>query len=148
MSGIKISQNHGVNPSIPICFFCHRPKNEIVLMGKLKDDRKAPMYCIVDQEPCDKCKKDMAMGIALVGTRNTPVSEQQPAIGNDLYLTGDFIVIAETFVQNIFKPEDVDTILANKKALVPQELLDDIMATAKDNNIDVPTNPVTESESE
>lgn len=148
MSGIKISQNHGVNPSIPICFFCHRPKNEIVLMGKLKDDRKAPMYCIVDQEPCDECKKDMAMGIALIGTRNTPVSEQQPAIGNGLYLTGDFIVIAETFVQNIFKPEDVDTILANKKALVPQELLDDMMTQAKENGIDVPTNPVTESESE
>lgn len=148
MSDIKISPKHGLNPSIPLCFFCHRPKNEVVLMGRLKNDQEAPMYCIVDQDPCDECKKDMDMGIALIGTHNTPVSEQQPTIGNGLYLTGDFIVIAETFVQNIFKPEDVDTILANRKALVPQELLDDMMTKAKESGIDVPTNRSTESESE
>ena len=32
---IRLSPAHGVNPTIPICFWCGNEKNEIALMGKL-----------------------------------------------------------------------------------------------------------------
>lgn len=35
MSGVKISPKYGVNPTIPCCFFCGKPKNEIALLGKI-----------------------------------------------------------------------------------------------------------------
>ena len=38
MSGIKISPKYGVNPTIPVCFWCGKQKNEIALMGHMKDD--------------------------------------------------------------------------------------------------------------
>lgn len=34
MSSIKVSPKYGVNPTIPVCFFCGKPKNEIALMGE------------------------------------------------------------------------------------------------------------------
>lgn len=44
MSSIKLSPKHGVNPTIPVCFFCGKPKNEIALMGRMggKEDIEAP----------------------------------------------------------------------------------------------------------
>ena len=54
---ISVSKKHGLNPSMPVCFLCGETKNEIVLFGKLKDDAEAPKYCVVDYEPCDKCKE-------------------------------------------------------------------------------------------
>lgn len=33
MSGIKLSPKYGVNPTIPVCFWCGKEKNEIALMG-------------------------------------------------------------------------------------------------------------------
>lgn len=54
---IRVSEKHGLNPSMPVCFLCGETKNEIVLFGRLKDDAEAPKYCVVDYEPCDKCKE-------------------------------------------------------------------------------------------
>ena len=45
---IAISPNHGLNPSIPSCFFCGKPKNELVLFGKLKGDAEAPRHFIME----------------------------------------------------------------------------------------------------
>lgn len=55
--GIPLSEKHGVNPTIPTCFYCLEPMNEILLLGKLPGDVKAPMNCgIFHMEPCDVCQ--------------------------------------------------------------------------------------------
>ena len=54
---IKISPKYGVNPTIPVCFFCGEPKNEIALMGKMKGDIEAPKNMVLDYEPCEHCKE-------------------------------------------------------------------------------------------
>lgn len=56
---IRISEKHGANPTIPICFFCGEDKNEVALLGKLSGDKEAPMRMWIngDYEPCDECKK-------------------------------------------------------------------------------------------
>lgn len=53
---ITLSPKHGVNPCIPLCAFCGEEKNQIALLGKLRDDKEAPKYAVIDAEPCDNCK--------------------------------------------------------------------------------------------
>lgn len=50
--GIRISEKHGVNPSITICPICGKEIG-IALLGKLKGDKEAPMRMLSD--PCDDC---------------------------------------------------------------------------------------------
>ena len=56
MAGIYMSEAHGVNPSMEVCFWCGKNKG-VVLFGKLKGDKKAPRECAFNYEPCDKCKE-------------------------------------------------------------------------------------------
>ena len=42
MRGIRLSEKHGVNPSIGVCFYCNQDNGEVVLPGRLPDDREAP----------------------------------------------------------------------------------------------------------
>lgn len=94
---LKISPQHGVNPCISVCFFCHEDKEEIALLGKLPGDAKAPMRAVLDYIPCEHCKEKMKQGISLIGVTTTPNNPGQPPIqkNNDgvLYPTGSLIVV-------------------------------------------------------
>lgn len=50
--GIRVSEKHGVNPSITICPICGK-ETGIALLGKLKGDKEAPRKIILDL--CDDC---------------------------------------------------------------------------------------------
>ena len=52
---IKLSKEHGVNPTILKCPCCGKDTG-LALLGKLKGDKKAPPY-MYDRELCDECKK-------------------------------------------------------------------------------------------
>ena len=54
--GVRISPKHGLNPCIPVCVFCGEEKNEVAILGMLKNDKEAPRNVILDYEPCEKCK--------------------------------------------------------------------------------------------
>lgn len=85
----------GVNPTIPLCPYCGKAKNEILLTGLAGEkwakeqghsDGQMPMHVQLagDFEPCDECKEK---GIAMV--------EMDPATrkptGNRWLVTRDFI---------------------------------------------------------
>lgn len=53
--GIRLSEKHGVNPSIIKCPLCNGDVG-IALMGKLKGDVEAPRECLTG-DICDNCKK-------------------------------------------------------------------------------------------
>ena len=64
-AGIKLSPKHGLNPTIPVCFWCGEERNEVALLGHIGDGRKleefeAPMHMVIDYEPCEKCRANMA----------------------------------------------------------------------------------------
>ena len=90
--GIRISEKHGLNPSLEICFFCGESKG-IALMGKLKGDVEAPKQVLLNYEPCDKCKEKFKEGVLVISVVNTPVSEGQFPIQKDLYPNGPHLVI-------------------------------------------------------
>lgn len=95
MSSIKLSPKHGLNPVIATCFFCGESKNEIALLGKInKEDDEAPMYGVIDYEPCDKCKEMWSKGVALIEVTTTPTrGDTQPQIAKGAYPTSRFAVV-------------------------------------------------------
>ena len=111
---IELSPKYGVNPTIPVCFFCGEDKNEIALMGHVRErsengravrgsDIEMPMRTLLDYEPCDKCKDILKNAIAIIEAQTTPT--EYPAIQEGLYPTGSRVVIKEEAFDRIFKDE-------------------------------------------
>lgn len=105
---IKLSPKHGLNPCIPVCFFCGKERNEIVLMGRIGDGRKnedfeAPMKAILDYEPCDDCKEKFAQGVLLVEVDDYPNMPGQRMIAENAYPTGRHVVVKPEALIGDFK---------------------------------------------
>ena len=62
---IALSPEHGLNPMVGLCFFCNKSK-DLVLLGRLPGDAKAPYQAVIDKTPCDECSKLMKMGVILI----------------------------------------------------------------------------------
>ena len=100
---IKLSPKHGVNPCIPICFFCQQERNEIVLFGKIgREDKEAPMKAVVDFEPCEECQKKFAEGVLLIEVTQSPEYIGMP-IAPDAYPTGRYVVVRPEALNGDFK---------------------------------------------
>lgn len=92
---------HGLNPTIPLCPFCQKPKNEIILTGivgekfsrKNGGDGQMPMYVIMqgDLEPCDECKKN---GITII--------EAKVDVAGEISVTGKSWLLKEEAFLRIF----------------------------------------------
>lgn len=100
--GIKISPKHGLNPTIPVCFWCGKQKNEIALMGRMKDDIEAPKNMVLDYEPCEECQSHMAMGVAILEASDHPNTEGQPPMQKGVYPTSRFVVVTTECADRVF----------------------------------------------
>ena len=109
---IKLSPKHGVNPCMPVCFFCGDTKNEIALLGRIggKEDLEAPMRAVLDYEPCEECRKKFAEGVLLIEVTDYPNMDNQPQIAKNAYPTGRYSVVRPEALRGDFK--------AGSKALV------------------------------
>lgn len=128
---IKISQKHGLNPSIPVCMFCGQQKNEIVLFGKIggkNEDVEAPKNAIIDYEPCDKCKELIGDNILVVGVEDRGARNIMPIQGN-LVPTGTWCVMPEESAVRIFQLEGEmkDNVLREKRLLVDNVILEGLL---------------------
>lgn len=102
MSGIKISPKHGLNPTIPVCFWCGKQKNEIALMGRMEDDIEAPKNMVLDYVPCEECQSHMAMGVAILEASDHPNTEGQPPMQKGVYPTSRFVVVTTECADRVF----------------------------------------------
>ena len=119
-NSIRLSKKYGLNPTIPICAFCGKHKNEIALLGHIskkhehktawggtsttyESDIEAPSNVIIDYEPCDKCKAQWEQGVAIIEVSQTPLAEGQPPITSGAYPTGRFVVLKEEALNGNFK---------------------------------------------
>lgn len=100
--GIKISPKHGLNPTIPVCFWCGKQKSEIALMGRMKDDIEAPKNMVLDYEPCEECQSHMAMGVAVLEASDHPNTEGQPPMQKGVYPTSRFVVVTTECADRVF----------------------------------------------
>lgn len=120
---IRLSKKYGVNPTIPVCFWCGKEKNEIALMGHIGDRRKgedieAPKNMILDYEPCEDCRKNMNLGVTVMEVSYVPIREGFPPIQDDLYPTGRWCVIREEAADRIFG----DNLNGQNKVFVDQDV--------------------------
>lgn len=121
---LKLHPEHGLNPTVPVCFWCGQDKEEVVLLGAAYKG-EAPSRMLVNYEPCPTCKANMERGIVaveLVDKGKTPY----PPMAVDGALayvapTGRWVVLTEDAVRNLF-PNHVEQILASRKTFVDGEL--------------------------
>lgn len=108
--GIRVSEKHGVNPTISQCYFCGEDKNELLLLGRLPGDKQAPMHGVYDYEPCETCKSYMKQGIILIS-----VKDNDPE-----YRTGAFVVVTENAIMKMLKEGEMrDGVLKQRCAFLP-----------------------------
>lgn len=100
--GIKISPKYGLNPTIPVCFWCGKQKNEIALMGRMTDDIEAPKNMVLDYVPCEECQNRMAMGVAVLEASDHPNTEGQPPMQEGVYPTSRFVVVTTECANRVF----------------------------------------------
>lgn len=106
-NSIRLSPRYGVNPTIPVCFWCGKERGEIALMGHIGDGRKhedfeAPKHMVIDFEPCAECKKNMALGFTVMEVTNRPNSISNMEIQKGIYPTGRFMVLKTEAAHKIF----------------------------------------------
>lgn len=111
-NSITLSPKYGVNPTIPVCFWCGKEKNEVALMGRMGDGRKhedfeAPRHMVLDFEPCEECKKGMELGFTVIEATTTPNSRSSVEIQQGVYPTGRFVVLKIEAAARIF--DGIDT---------------------------------------
>ena len=117
---IPLSPKHGLNPTIPVCFFCGEQKNEVVLLGRVggKKDLEAPRTMLMDYVPCEECQKKFAQGLLVIEVVDYPVTENQFEITEGYYPTGRYFVVKPKSEEEMGKKclmlkEEFDVVFAN-----------------------------------
>jgi len=117
LMSIRLSDKHGVNPSITQCYYCGEDSG-IALLGRMKGDKKAPMKIgVVDMRPCNKCEDYMKQGVILISVRN---GEE----GNDPYRTGGWLVVLDSLIIKMTTEEKASQILEDRWTFIPDEAWD------------------------
>lgn len=131
--GIKLSPKHGVNPTIPTCFFCGKSKNEIALLGKIggkDEDIEAPMNMVLDYEPCDKCNTLIGDNVLVIGIQpqDTNTLRKMLPIQEGLVPYGNWAVMIPEAVQRIFELDEntFDSVMKHHRLLVDYRILLDL----------------------
>lgn len=111
-NSIPLSPKHGLNPTIPVCAWCGESKNEIALMGRIKtdvrgEDPQAPMYCVLDYQPCEKCRQQWSQGVPVIEATTVRPEPYRPPIQSvkgspDVYPTMRMVVVTVEAAQRIF----------------------------------------------
>ena len=111
---LKLHPKYGVNPSIPICFWCEKDKNAVVLLGN-KYKGEAPRHILLDYEPCDECKEMMDLGCVIIEVSETNLKDR-PEIQKDVWPTGRWLVMKqEAFDQNFPTSVGVKKVFADRE---------------------------------
>ena len=114
INSIVISPKYGVNPTMPVCFFCGNPTGEIALLGHIRQrnshgraisgtDIEAQKEMVLNYEPCDDCKKNMAQGITIIEVIESRTAPAAMEICPGAVPTGTWCVIKEEAFERIFK---------------------------------------------
>lgn len=118
-----MSKKYGVNPTIPLCFWCGKEKNEIALLGKLPNDAEAPHFTwlVGDYEPCKACEELRKQGIDLIEVSDHPIVHPKQPKWYGVYPTGHHIILKESGVRAVFKPETADRLCESRIGFMDQE---------------------------
>lgn len=108
---IRLSPQHGVNPSLMVCYYCGEDKG-IALMGlirgKERSDPEAPRHVVLDKEPCDKCKEYMKEGVILIEVRDGEHGDRP-------YRMGGYAVVRDDWIKRAIQPAELCADILKKR---------------------------------
>ena len=126
---IRLHPEHGVNPTMGVCFFCQKPDGTIALLGWNGGKKEpAPQYSITSKEPCNTCKDKMSKGIALIEANEHGEGLQ---VGVRTWLTGRWLVVAPSWCERAFSEEMLAKVLEHRKAYIDVEAFTKLAEAAK-----------------
>lgn len=112
MSSIRLHHKHGLNPTMPCCFYCGREKGEIALLGAAYRE-EAPRHMVLDKVPCSWCKENMKRGIVLIEATGKSDDDCRP--------TGAYAVVTEGAARRIFTEPALTNVLQKRLAFVDRQ---------------------------
>lgn len=106
---IRLSEKHGLNPTIPLCPYCEKPKNQIAMLGAEGDklamalgrpDGEMPMHCHLpgDVYPCEECLETRKDYVFLFSAERTE---------EGTWSTGRFAMARRSFLEYIINDPSV-----------------------------------------
>lgn len=106
---IRLSEKHGLNPTIPLCPYCEKPKNEVAMLGAEGDklamalgrpDGEMPMHCHLpgDVHPCEECLETKKDYVFLFSAERTE---------KGTWPTGRFAMVKRTFLESVLNDPSV-----------------------------------------
>ena len=121
MSGILLSPQHGVNPSVGQCFLCHKDF-EVILFGRMKGDMQAPHeVCMGPNHVCPECEEWMKKGVIMISVDPEKSTPEAP------WHTGGWIVLKEEAVERLrgyINSELIDHALKKRAMFIEDEAWD------------------------
>lgn len=131
MTSIRLHPKHGLNPTVPVCFWCGEDKGEVALLGN-KYKGEAPPKMVLDYEPCTKCQELMKQGITMMeGDSASKLGRPPMNNGVDVAPTGRWVVIKEEAVSSLgLNPEFEDTVRKRRGALIEKQLFEVLFSAA------------------
>lgn len=128
---IRVSPQHGLNPSIGACFWCGKDTGEVIVVGRLPGDTKAPRRMVVSYTPCNSCKEQMDANIVMVEVVDSPIAYDQPPLqvdpksGRAVYPTGHWLLTDDVFVKALMPPGfELDECLRVRKTFIEKKAWD------------------------
>ena len=113
MAYVPVSKKHGVNPTMPICFWCGEETGEIALLGKIKGDKEAPRNLILNRDPCPECVKLRSQGITIMAVTSE----------SDHTATSQWVVIQEEAIEKMINdPQKQKEVLKSRGMYISTEL--------------------------
>ena len=125
MASIRLHPKYGVNPSIPVCFWCGEDKNEVAMLGAAYKGQ-APMRMLMDYTPCAACQAQMDTGITLIELVPSNTVEQPPIAKegalSHVSPSGRYIVVKDHVISDIFDEAKAADVIRARKAFVDSEV--------------------------
>ena len=124
------------------CVYCGKPKGEIVIDKRMRDNAFQDMYVYSDFNPCDECKAHMAEGVTLIGVEVYDPAKhgkipkkilfKSSNVDESLVPTGQFLVLDEVapFCRKLEKHFGQEC-KKGSKFFIEQEMLEQIRGVQK-----------------
>lgn len=132
---MRLSKKHGLQPCIPLCPCCGKPKAQVALLGSGGDklakamgaaSGEMPMYARLpgDVELCEECKKKGIEIVEIAAIKKGKKTVHQP--------TGRFFLVSENFLNNVTDETLRERIREHRMAYVDKETADWIEGYARE----------------
>ncbi len=118
---ITLHPEHGVNPTLGICFWCRGETGEIGLLG-MNRGKEAKRHTILNYEPCPKCVSQWEQGVVFVECHESAQFDGHAPIARDRYPSGRYMVLDRAAVPRVVQPEQManDVLRAGKAYIEPR----------------------------